>query len=144
MLCVTDCVAGCIRLAIPQRAVSVILIAYFAPSEANFWKRGSFRSVSNIGSSRRSAKSERALSFADRVEGHIEWLKKERARADFQTSVEFATERLRAAYARSLADKSPAAIAALETAQADLRKFVAFRERYVDAGDTIHAITMTT
>jgi hypothetical protein len=70
----------------------------------------------------RRIKSERALSFADRVQGHIEWLKKERARADFQTSMQCAGERLRAAYARSLADKSPAAIAALETAQADLRK----------------------
>jgi hypothetical protein len=70
----------------------------------------------------RRLKSERALSLADQVQGHIEWLKKERARADFQTSVEFATKRLRAAYARSLADKSPAAIAALERAQADLRK----------------------
>jgi hypothetical protein len=70
----------------------------------------------------RRIKSERALSFVDRVQGHIEWLKKERARADFQTSMQCAGERLRAAYARSLEDKSPEAIAALETAQADLRK----------------------
>jgi hypothetical protein len=70
----------------------------------------------------RRIKSERALSFVDRVQGHIEWLKKERARADFQTSMQCAGGRLRAAYARSLEDKSPEAIAALETAQADLRK----------------------
>jgi hypothetical protein len=33
---VVDCITGCVWLGIPQRAVGVILIAYFAPGAANF------------------------------------------------------------------------------------------------------------
>jgi hypothetical protein len=36
MLRISDCVSNRVRLSIPQRAVGVILIAYFGPGEASF------------------------------------------------------------------------------------------------------------
>jgi hypothetical protein len=70
----------------------------------------------------RRARRERALSFVDEVQRHLEYLKNERARLDWRTSVQAAQERLRDVYQRTVKDKSPAAIAALKKAQADLQK----------------------
>src|SRR5260370_6664900 len=47
MLGVADSITDCVWLGTPQRAAGVILIAYFGPGEANFWKSGSLRSGSN-------------------------------------------------------------------------------------------------
>jgi hypothetical protein len=70
----------------------------------------------------RRARRERALSFVDEVQRHLEYLKNERARLDWRTGVQAAQERLRDAYQRTAKDKSPAAIAALKEARADLQK----------------------
>lgn len=70
----------------------------------------------------RRLKNERALAFADRVESHVAWLRKERARDDWKESLDAALARARRAYNATLTDKSAAALAVLESAQAEVRK----------------------